>query len=173
MEWNLLFEAAAPEGESADHGQVLAALDHLLDRLAIYGGSVGGDSRTWSARFDLEASTALEAATAGERLLQADVARFGLPAWSIIRVECVAGAVLDNELEQPSLPEMVGTQEVTTMLGISRQRLHELRGAGRFPEPVLQLSGTPIWLSAAIEAFESGWDRRPGRRRDSTTATTV
>ncbi len=168
MEWSLLIEATAPEGQSADHDEILAALDELLDRLAIYGGSVGGGNRSWSARFDLEAPTALDATSQGAQVVELAVAGLGLPGWPITRVECVSATVLDAEVAQTPLPDLVGTQEVTTMLAISRQRLHELRGAGRFPEPVVQLSGTPIWLGAAIEAFESDWDRRPGRRPAAT-----
>jgi predicted DNA-binding transcriptional regulator AlpA len=61
-----------------------------------------------------------------------------------------------------SVPDLVGTQEVTSILGITRQRLHELRVQGRFPTPATILAGGPVWLRSAVEAFAK-WERRPGR----------
>jgi predicted DNA-binding transcriptional regulator AlpA len=61
-----------------------------------------------------------------------------------------------------SVPDLVGTQEVTNMLGITRQRLHELRLQERFPTPATILAGGPVWLRSAVEAFAK-WNRRPGR----------
>ena len=48
------------------------------------------------------------------------------------------------------------------------KRFHELRARNDFPEPVLQLAATPLWLRSAIDAFLEGWDRRPGRRTEAT-----
>jgi len=87
----------------------------------------------------------------------------GLPEWPVVRLEAVREDVLDAELRRSPFPSIVGTREVTEMLGISRQRLHELRRDGRFPEPMVELAAGPIWLRAAVEAFLRIWDRRPGR----------
>jgi hypothetical protein len=49
------------------------------------------------------------------------------------------------------------------VLGVTRQRLHELRTAGRFPLPLVDLAATPVWLRSTVESFLEHWDRRPGR----------
>jgi predicted DNA-binding transcriptional regulator AlpA len=64
-----------------------------------------------------------------------------------------------------ALPELLGTREITDLLGLSRQRLHELRASGRFPRPSLELASGPVWLRSVVETFEERWDRRPGRRK--------
>jgi hypothetical protein len=45
---------------------------------------------------------------------------------------------------------------------MSRQLIHELRSAGRFPEPMVELAAGPSWLQPAIEAFAA--TPRPGGR---------
>jgi acetamidase/formamidase len=87
----------------------------------------------------------------------------GLPPWPIVRVEVVREDVLDRELHQAQIPELVGTSEVIKLLGVTRQRLHELRTAGRFPLPTLELAAGPIWMRPAIEQFAAERNRRPGR----------
>ena len=64
-----------------------------------------------------------------------------------------------------NFPDLVGTTEVAELLGVTRQRIHELRKAGRFPEPMVELAAGPIWLRPAIESFDKQWERKVGRPR--------
>lgn len=66
------------------------------------------------------------------------------------------------------IPALLGSGEVAAKLGVSRQRLHELRSSGRLPAPLAELSNGPIWFSQAIEAFAARWVRRPGPRPGKT-----
>jgi prophage regulatory protein len=56
--------------------------------------------------------------------------------------------------------DLVGVAEVSTMLNITPQRVHQLDAAGRgFPEPVAVLAAGRIWRRRDIEA----WARETGR----------
>jgi predicted DNA-binding transcriptional regulator AlpA len=54
---------------------------------------------------------------------------------------------------------LLGSAEVAEMLGVSRQRVHQLVTRSDFPEPVAVLSGGRIWRRGDVEA----WARRTGR----------
>jgi hypothetical protein len=80
--------------------------------------------------------------------------------------------VLAAELERTNFPEIVGTSEAAELLGISRQRIHELRTAGRFPTPTVEFAAGPIWLRPAIDAF-GATVRKPGRPRSMISRSAV
>ena len=57
--------------------------------------------------------------------------------------------------------ELVGLAEVMAILGVSRQRTHELVDSRSFPKPVATLHRGRIWLKGEVEA----WNRaRPPRK---------
>ena len=58
--------------------------------------------------------------------------------------------------------EVYGSREVAELLGISRQRVAQLRDEGTLPEPDAQLAATPVWKKATVEGFMWGWRRKPG-----------
>lgn len=51
--------------------------------------------------------------------------------------------------------DLVGIREAAELLEITVNALATRRSRGRFPEPVLTLSGTPIWHREDIEALRS------------------
>lgn len=60
--------------------------------------------------------------------------------------------------------ELASGREAATILGISRQRVHQLATQHPlFPAPVAQLASGSIWLRADIEEFARVWTRKPGR----------
>jgi hypothetical protein len=67
-------------------------------------------------------------------------------------------------------PELVGAAEIGRLLGVSRQRVHQLLGGpvveGRppIPEPVAELACGMIWLKSDWVRFSETWNRAPGRR---------
>lgn len=91
--------------------------------------------------------------------------KVGYDLGSVCRVEALKMDVLSAELERPTFPDILGTTEVVELLGVSRQRIHELRTAGRFPEPMVELAAGPIWLRSGIEAYLETWSRKAGRPR--------
>lgn len=49
--------------------------------------------------------------------------------------------------------ELVSTIEIARMLGVSRQRVDQLRKSGEFPEPVDVLAVGRIWRRADVAAW--------------------
>lgn len=65
---------------------------------------------------------------------------------------------------RPDTPELMAATDVAELLGVSRQRVHQL-AADRpdFPVTYARLGTGPIWARPAIEAFARSWPRKPGR----------
>lgn len=59
--------------------------------------------------------------------------------------------------------ELLGVAEIAGRLGVSRQRVHQIRQRGGFPAPVAQLASGDVWDAADIDAWIATWVRRPGR----------
>lgn len=56
-------------------------------------------------------------------------------------------------------PELMGVAEIAELLGVSRQRVHQLSKASGFPAPIAELSAGAIWEREAVER----WARATGR----------
>lgn len=78
-------------------------------------------------------------------------------------IQVLAEAEYERQALAPSAPDIVSAAEAADILGISRQRLHQLRRHRRFPAPLYQLRTGPLWTRDAIMWFASVWDRKPGR----------
>ena len=161
MDWSVLIEAEAPEGaaEAIDE----ETLERFATELQIHSPAVSATSDTWSARVYASGVSPLAAADGACHVVELAAKEVGLPAWPLVRVEVVTEEVLDRELAVSNFPDILGTAEVTELLGVSRQRLHELRGAGRFPRPIKELASGPLWLRPTVESFLRTWERKPGR----------
>lgn len=61
--------------------------------------------------------------------------------------------------------EHLGVAEVAGRLGISRQRLYELRQSySDFPKPVARISGVDVWHAKDVDRWQAKHkDRGPGR----------
>ena len=57
-------------------------------------------------------------------------------------------------------PHLVGTTEISQMLGVSRQRVTQLPTSSGFPEPIARLAAGPIWDREAVEQ----WAEKTGRK---------
>ncbi len=55
--------------------------------------------------------------------------------------------------------DLVGVAEIAELLGVTRQRVHQLTQAPDFPAPVAELSAGRIYNRDEVEA----WARRTGR----------
>jgi hypothetical protein len=60
---------------------------------------------------------------------------------------------------------LLGVAEVAELLGVSFQRVSELRPKSGFPGPVARLAAGPVWSRRSLERFLRDWDRKPGRPR--------
>lgn len=164
MEWSVLVETRAPKPIEKDLVEELGEMtEALADRYA----TVGGDGRGWDVRLSVTTGegplAAAEAVEEGTRLVSTYAEKVNLPMWPVIRTEAVEGDTFHAELEVSNFPDMLGTTEVTELLGVSRQRLHELRNSGRFPAPAYELAATPLWIRSTVDSFVAGWSRKPGR----------
>lgn len=65
--------------------------------------------------------------------------------------------------DSPTVPELMSAAEIAEELGVSRQRVHQLRAAREFPAPLADLRGAAVWDARAIRKFASEWERKPGR----------
>lgn len=62
----------------------------------------------------------------------------------------------DNAVaERPTVPALVGLGEIADILGVTKQRVHQLATAPGFPEPVARLRATPVWARADIDTYGS------------------
>jgi predicted DNA-binding transcriptional regulator AlpA len=55
--------------------------------------------------------------------------------------------------------EYVGRRDIAEMLGVSRQRAHELTQRHNFPRPVGQINRQPVWRREDVET----WAKETGR----------
>lgn len=82
----------------------------------------------------------------------------------IAKVEVQEERRWDLELQRE--PERyAGVTEVAQMLGVSRQRVTELRKRDDFPDPVAELAAGPVWRVFNLLRFVEEWPRKPGRPR--------
>lgn len=49
--------------------------------------------------------------------------------------------------------DLLGATEAIELIGLSRQRMSQLRREGNFPTPFVELTCGPIWLKADLEAW--------------------
>lgn len=58
------------------------------------------------------------------------------------------------------MPEhLMGIAEIAALLGVSRTRIHQIRGEGALPEPYDSLAMGPVWLREDVQK----WARETGR----------
>ncbi len=60
-------------------------------------------------------------------------------------------------------PKLMSAAEIAVELGISRQRVHQLRSNADFPGPLADLRSGPVWDARDIRRFARQWARQPGR----------
>lgn len=88
--------------------------------------------------------------------------------------KAAAGQILDlrvctperfeTEALRPDFPPLASASDAAEILGVSRQRVHQLAASNtRFPAPVARVGTGPLWTVPAIEHFARIWERRPGR----------
>jgi predicted DNA-binding transcriptional regulator AlpA len=56
--------------------------------------------------------------------------------------------------DQLANTQFVGLGEVSTIMGVSKQRIYQLAKRSDFPQPAFRLKATPVWRRADIHKFE-------------------
>jgi hypothetical protein len=83
---------------------------------------------------------------------------------ALVDLRVCAPEIYEAEAERPDTPELLAATDVAGLLGVSRQRVHQLHNEHpQFPAPYVQLGSGPIWTKPAIEHFAEVWIRKPGR----------
>lgn len=104
----------------------------------------------------------LESAPLVIEIAKRAVAEVGVVA-ELVKVSAVTEEQREKDALSPQLPDLVAATDVAKILGVSRQRVSQLRGHHDFPMPVVQTGAGSLWTLYAIERFMVAWDRRPGR----------
>lgn len=166
--WLASIEAWGP-GLDAYDADVLSELAPTLSALGADGAAVGAGGRAGgpSASLGVPAlpdeplekvvGRAIEWFTRG-------CAELGLQHDGIAWVEVEAERHWELELERES-EGYLGVSEIARMLGVSRQRVSELRARPDFPDPVAELAAGPVWKETHLLRFIEEWPRKPGRPR--------
>jgi hypothetical protein len=166
------------EGPRAVDDERLEALGWALDELGAAGpavgagGLAGGPSATFGVYVSDDGSNpAVAWASVAERAITVfgdACSKAGLSHGGIAHVEILTEEYFDREVEQE--PETyLGVSEVARKLGVSRQRVSELRRSDTFPAPIADLAAGPVWKGSSLRRFIEGWERRPGRPRTHRT----
>jgi hypothetical protein len=156
---------------------VLADLADALAALGFPGAvtSIGGLAGGVGATFGVDATAsggsdpATEAVRLGVDAFETACRRVGIEHRGIARVDVMTDSYFDRWLTRE--PErFAGVTEVAALLGVSRQRVAELRMKPGFPAPVAELASGPVWRVSSLNRFLETWDRRPGRPRKARSA---
>jgi hypothetical protein len=158
--WLVSAEYQLAEGEDPlrPQDQRVPALHTWLERT--YGGGASVTLRGWVGKVVVSAGPEIhfidQAEAYGVKLIQECVETVGLPHCAL-----VSRSVIDADTYVAEL-EIYGSRELAELLGVSRQRLAQLRAEGTLPEPDLVLAATPVWMKRTVDHFTWGWRRRPG-----------
>ncbi|MEX1046174.1 MAG: hypothetical protein WD757_06815 [Actinomycetota bacterium] len=143
----------------ADLADVLAAQG--ADGPAVgTGGLVGGPQATFGIL--LGEPEPWRAAETGAGYFLAALDKLGVAHEGIERLDVMSETFQERWLELAP-DELAGVAEVASLLGVSKQRVSELRDRPGFPEPVAELAAGPVWRLPTLERFVAEWKRKPGR----------
>lgn len=85
--------------------------------------------------------------------------------------------ITSEEQERRAAPladlELMSAAEIAEELNVSRQRVHQLRAAAAFPQPLAEPGGRAVWDADAIRTFATTWQRQAGRPRTADTPATT
>lgn len=149
--------------------EVDAASDEIVEDLLDILPEVGGASPalSWSpgefsVQFSVRAPDAAHAISHGLGVLLMATEKLGIDIHEVPSIEATTHERLARELTED--PERYfGVNEVAEMLGVSKQRVSELRMRSDFPAPVAELAAGPVWRESSLRRFVAEWPRRPGR----------
>lgn len=146
--------------------EVLVALSQTAEARD---GSVSNraDGPGYTVTVDVEADGLLAAANVGARFALTELGA-DLRA-QVVDLRVTTPERFEAEALRPDFPPLASAADAAEILGVSRQRVHQLAASNtRFPAPVARVRTGPLWAVPAIEHFASVWDRRPGRPATTT-----
>jgi len=164
QQWSVYIRLASEVGTNNDaHVDALIGIAAALDEA--HGAAVSARNGDIDAQAWVEAP---DPATALEQVRQAFAAatrQAGLAAGDVVEQHVRPWEDFANEVDTTTLPELVSGPEAAEILGVTRQRIHQLANEHPlFPDAAYELGVGRLWLRVQIETFAKRWDRRPGRR---------
>ena len=142
-----------------------AWLDGLEDRLGHTVSARVGRGYSITVWVDHANAAAAAEAAAAELQVETGWANSG----TLVSVTAQTEADYEAAAASPGIPAIVGAADVAQILGVSRQRVHQLAQTAGFPAPITRIKMGPLWDEAAILTFDSRWERKPGRPAKPTT----
>lgn len=141
-------------------------LDNLLTALGEtgdVGATVGRDGHSYSVALTAPVDNEGDALAFAHDTVLKTAAGVGLPTGPDVWLTVGPAWMLERDVDQPTVPRLLGLTEVAAFLGVSRQRAGQLRE--RLPQPMAELAAGPVWTEPQITAWAEGWTRKPGRPR--------
>lgn len=148
----------------ATRAVTLTEAETIAESLADYAGavSVSRDGMTAALSIALSAADIEEASRTATRI--AVEAFGGSDRLEVVKLDVRTEEVMQEELEKPSIPDLVGYAEIAEMAGVSRQRARQFADIAGFPVSVVDTAAGPLRLRASVEAWLENRNTRPGRR---------
>lgn len=144
----------------------------LLEALDGHCPAIAVDEDVMTVVFLAGSGSAVDAAAEATRLVPALTGILGQDPCSAFRltvtadtadshpVGAVSGAV--NGAVNGGVPACVGVGEAAEILGVTKQRVHQLARVGSFPSPVMRLKATPVWRRDDVIDYSLSRNRVPG-----------
>ncbi len=163
-EYSIFVERELDEAIDPDHADV------ILDALEIVGarGAALSVGQHLGVQFSVSEEWPVGAAHVGYALVDQAAEKAGLHLGDVRRLEVLTEAALVQQLAEPE-PTYAGVTEVAELLGVSKQRVSELRTSAAFPAPIAELAAGPVWSVPTLTRFIDTWERKPGRPRKNRT----
>ncbi|MFL5737322.1 MAG: helix-turn-helix transcriptional regulator [Actinomycetota bacterium] len=150
-------EAAGPPVDDDAIDRLMEALEVLEAEAPIV--SAGGGVNGVGVTFSVGSATPEEAVQQGLAVFRAAIEKAALPIFAIERVEAITEAAQTVALNTGG-ESFVGVAEIAQILGVSKQRVYELREKPTFPQPVARLRSGPVWQRSMLNRFIAEWPRR-------------
>lgn len=124
--------------------------------------SFGGDPSTVGVQVSIEADDPLAALERAVEGFARVTLEGGIDLGALDWIEIQTEERLERALSTPA-PRYAGVTEVAELLGVSKQRVDQLRARDDFPKPVAELAAGPVWREDMLQRFIAEWPRRVGR----------
>lgn len=124
-EWSVYLETVAPEGAALPQEQTEDKVGQLMDALTDHHAITSAGRRALSVRLNVDDLTASVAIRQAREVVESWAEKIGLPAWPIVRLKRSA-ATCSRPSNASGTSRPGSAQEVTALVGVSRQRLRQL-----------------------------------------------
>ena len=166
--WRVTMEFQLADDETALEANNPCIL-RLLELIAAQKVSCYVTNRDYVVAVSIEAGDQVhqlaEASATGRALIREALMAARVPWGAVVREESLHVESFGEELVGRGLENLLDSAEVCARLGVSRQRLSQLRQQTWFPTPTTMAGKRPLWRERSIDDFAATWVRRPGRKK--------